>query len=156
MSLAETAARMEARLERIKNDERKTSDRLMEVGGFMVGVGASSGYRAWLNKNNKAMPKLLGIDADTVLGVVLVGAGFFEAIPSRYAPHAVTVGAGLLSGSVGNKIAGYVNEKVATKGEFVAGHDYARMGSGEDVSAHRGATILEMIRNAGLQRFRRV
>lgn len=154
-ALLHHAERMQKRLETIRSEADQIGTRAMNVGEFVGGVAASSAYRAYLNKKGQPMPKLMGFDADTVTGAALVILGFFEVIPEKYADHAIYLGAGLVSGAVGNKVAGIVNEKIATKGDFVSGHHAHQLSSGDgDVSAHRGATILEMIRQSALVFFR--
>lgn len=140
MSLSTHAERLQARLDKIKNDEKSAGDRAVQVGEFVGGVCLSSGYRAWLLKNGKEMPKIGGMDADTVVGGVLFVAGFLDAIP-KYSDHALNLGAGLVSGAIGNMVAGKVNPKVATKGEPL------QMGAGaHDVSAYHGQNVVDMLR----------
>lgn len=143
MSLATHAERLEARLNKIKNDEKSATERVIHVAEFVGGVGASSAYRAWLNKNNKEMPKIMGMDIDVTVGAALVVGGFLEIIPPAYSEHALNFGAGLVAGTIGNKIAGMVNPAIATKGESAP---YQMGAAPSNVSAHRGAEVMEMIR----------
>jgi len=142
MSLSTHAERLQARLDKIKTDERSATERVVSVGEFVGGVCLSSGYRAWLAREGKAMPKIGGMDADTVVGGALLVAGFLDAIP-RYSDHAMHLGAGMVSGAIGNMVAGKINTKVAVKGEVLP----HQMGAGSpDVSAYHGQNVVDMIR----------
>ncbi len=142
MSLASHAERLQARLDRIKEDEKSATERVLHVGEFVGGVAASSALRAYLNKTGKEMPKVLGLDADAAAGAALVVMGFLDMVPGGYSDHMLNVGAGLVAGTIGNKVAGWVNPAIATKGE-----EPYQLGAGAaDTSAYRGSNIVEMIR----------
>ena len=145
MSYKETAERLEHKFKRMNANREEVADRAIATVEFIGGVAASSAYRAYLTKNSKAMPKVGGIDADTLTGATLLALSFLEVLPAAYASHALYVGAGLVSGSVGNKVAGLVNPAQATKGFFNSGEDPHQLGAG-DTSADRGADILRMVR----------
>ena len=143
MSLAEHAERLQHRLDKLKEDEKSATDRAMNLGEFVGGVALSAGYRGYLAKNKKPMPKALGLDADTAIGAALVVAGFFEVLPTKYADHSMYVGAGLLAGAIGNKVEGFMNP-----GASVAGADQPRQlgPSLRNVSAAHGAKVAARIR----------
>lgn len=150
----ETAERLERKFKHMRENQAEVAGRAVNMAEFLGGVGAAAAYRAWLAKNSKTMPKIGGLDADTVAGGVLVLLSFLEVIPEQYASHTLYLGAGVLSGSFANKVAGMVNPSQATKGFFNSGEAAGELPAGAgagDVSANRGAEILRIMRNQALQ-----
>lgn len=145
----ETAERLERKFKHMRENQAEVAGRAVNMAEFLGGVGAAAAYRAWLAKNSKTMPKIGGLDADTVAGGVLVLLSFLEVIPEQYASHTLYLGAGVLSGSFANKVAGMVNPSQATKGFFNSGEAAGELPAGAgagDVSANRGAEILRIMR----------